>query len=406
MDLAAVTPRPPATGFPADWRWHHAHAATSLEDVERLFPGRFDLSALDRSGIARAAALYGMRVPPCYLDLARAADPADPIWRQAVPQPVEEQVAPEERRDPIGDERSDLHPLAALTRRYVDRVLLYPTPTCSVHCRHCFRKRMVGNADYAVSEADLDAALDWIAARPEIQEVILTGGDPLTLSDDKLLLLLRRLDALPHVRSLRLHTRLPVVNPYRITGALAAGFGALDTPVIVVTHFNHAVEVTEQAAAAARTLLAHGVALLNQSVLLAGVNDDVATHRELLWALLDARIRPYALHHADLVPGTRHLRTSLSAGRALLAALRGTVPGHALPRYLLDIPGGHGKVDAAAEAVRSRPRRAPAAGGEHATAGGEHAAGGGGPGDAEAEAYEVTAPDGSLHDYPPDVPGA
>jgi lysine 2,3-aminomutase len=249
-------------------------------------------------------------------------------------------------------------------------VLLHATPTCSVHCRHCFRKRVVGNPDYALADAELQAAIEWIAKERELHEVILTGGDPLTLSDGRLLEQLRRLDALPHIRTLRIHTRLPVVNPFRVTAELASALGTLRKPLLVVAHFNHPVEVTAAAARAAARLHEHGVAVLNQSVLLAGINDDPDVHRELLWALLSARIRPYALHHADLVPGTSHLRTSLEAGQALMRALRGTVPGHALPQYLLDVPGGHGKV--------------PAEGAWLAAADG---------------GWRVEAPDGTVHDY-------
>ncbi len=347
---AAPDVSPPDVAPPAfdprtdDWRRQHARAATSLDDVEALFPGRFDLAALDRPGIEAAIALYGMRATPYYLDLAERAAEDDPVWALAVPSPRETVRLPEERDDPIGDEVDGLHPHPALTRRYRDRVLLYPTPVCSVHCRHCFRKRVVGNADYAVDDAALAAAVDWIAGEPELHEVILTGGDPLTLGDDKLLALLERLDALPHVWSLRLHTRMPVVNPFRVTEALAARLGALRTPTLVVTHANHAVEVTGVFARAVRRLRGAGVDVLNQSVLLAGINDEPDGHRALLWALLRAGARPYALHHADLVPGTGHLRTHVERGYALMRALRGTVPGHALPRYLLDVPGGHGKV--------------------------------------------------------------
>jgi len=335
---AATPPRP------EDWLWQHQHAATSLADIERLFPGRFALDGLDRPGIEAAIALYGMRATPYYLSLARAADEHDPVWALAVPSPRETLVRPEEREDPIGDEEAHTRPLAALTHRYPDRVLLYPTPVCSVHCRHCFRKRLVGNPDYAVSAADLDAAVAYVEARPGIHEVILTGGDPLTLADGRLLALLARLAAIPHLRSLRIHTRMPVVNPFRITDELAAGLAAIRPPVLVVAHFNHPAEVTPQAVTAAARLLERGVGVLNQSVLLAGINSDADVHRELLWALVGARIRPYALHHADLVPGTSHLRTSVEQGRALLRTLRGTLPGHALPHYLLDVPGGHGKV--------------------------------------------------------------
>ncbi len=336
--------KPAVPTFPADWRWQHAHAAQSLDDVERLFPGRFDLSRLDRAGIERAAALYGMRATPYYLSLARAADACDPVWALAVPDPRELDVRREELADPTGDEVPRNHPLRAVTRRYADRALLLATPTCSVHCRHCFRKRLVGNADYAVSEAELDAALDWIAGEAGLREVILTGGDPLTLSDERLAAILRRLDGLPQLRLLRIHTRMPVVNPFRVTEELAGVLAACRKPLYVAAHFNHPVELAEPARAALARLHERGITLLNQSVLLAGLNDDASVHRELLFALAEAHVRPYALHHADLVPGTAHLRTTVQQGCALLRALRGTVPGHLLPDYLLDVPGGHGKV--------------------------------------------------------------
>lgn len=346
-DSAAVSPSAPAAReptFPADWRWQHGHAATSLEDVERLFPGRFDLSALDRAGIATAIARYGMRATPYYLGLARAARRDDPIWTLAVPSPDELVVRPEEREDPIGDETDVNRPAPAVTRRYVDRALLHPTPTCSVHCRHCFRKRLVGNAAYAVDDAQLEAALAVITRERDVHEVILTGGDPLTLGDDKLLAILSRLDALEHVWSLRIHTRMPVVNPFRVDDALAGRLAALATPVLVVAHFNHAVEVTPEAERAVRALRSRGIDVLNQSVLLARINDTPDAQRELLWALVRAGVRPYALHQGDLVPGTSHLRTPIATGKALMRALRGTVPGWMIPRWMLDVPGGHGKV--------------------------------------------------------------
>jgi lysine 2,3-aminomutase len=348
---AAAPPRPalpaapPATdGGPADWRWQHAHALRSLDDVERAFPGRFDLSRLDRPGIEAAVALWGMRATPYYLGLARRAEPDDPVWALAVPAPAETRRLPEERDDPIGDERDGLRPLPGVTRRYPDRVLLMPTPTCSVHCRHCFRRRFVGDAEQALDEAALDRAVGWIAAQPALREVILTGGDPLTLSDERLLALLGRLAAIPHVRWLRLHTRMPVVNPFRVTPGLVEGLSRVGRPVRVVGHWNHAVELTPESVGAAGRLRRAGIEVLNQSVLLAGLNDAPDVHRDLLCALLDAGVRPYALHHADLVPGTSHLRTGVHVGTALMRALRGTVPGHALPQYLLDVPGGHGKV--------------------------------------------------------------
>jgi lysine 2,3-aminomutase len=328
----------------ADWGWQHAHAASSLDDVERLFPGRFDLSGVDRASLEEVVARYGMRATPYYLSLAREASARDPVWALAVPSAAELDVRPEERSDPIGDETPANHPLPGVVRRYRDRALLSPTPVCSVHCRHCFRKRLVGRAEYALDDGALRTALDWIEGEADLREVILTGGDPLTLGDDRLLAILERLDGMEQLVSLRLHTRMPVVNPFRVTDALAARLGELTRPVILVTHFNHAVELTEAAREAARRLRDHGVDVLNQSVLMAGINDEPDAHRELLFALIGARIRPYALHQADLVPGTAHLRVPLERGEALMRALRGTVPGHALPRWLLDVPGGHGKV--------------------------------------------------------------
>jgi len=340
--MLAPTVSDPATV--ADWRWQHAHAATSLDDIERLFPGRFDLPVLDREGVGKAIAAYGMRATPYYLSLARRASSDDPIWALAVPSPSELSLRPEERSDPIGDETPANHPLRGVTRRYRDRALLSPTPICSVHCRHCFRKRLVGRAEYALDEAALDAALSWLAGEPELREVILTGGDPLTLSDDRLAAVLGRLDALPQLVSLRIHTRMPVVNPFRVTDVLATRLGQLSKPLTLVTHFNHAQELTDAARAAVARLRAADVDVLNQSVLLAGINDTPELQRELLFALLAARVRPYALHQADLVPGTAHLRVPLARGQALMRALRGSVPGHALPRWLLDVPGGHGKL--------------------------------------------------------------
>jgi lysine 2,3-aminomutase len=371
----APMPAPAASpsSFPTDWRWHHAHAATSLSAIETLFPARFDLSHLDRPAIDRAAADYGMRATPYYLNLARAADPRDPVWALAVPDPRELVVRPEELADPIGDELPHTHPLRAVTRRYPDRALLLVTPTCSVHCRHCFRKRLVGNSDYAVSEAELEAALTWLAGEPALREVILTGGDPLTLSDDRLMAVLRRLDAMPQLRLLRIHTRMPVVNPYRVTEGLAEKLGGLTKPLALASHFNHPVELTAEARAALARLHRRGITLLNQSVLLAGINEDAEVHRELLFALAEARVRPYALHQADLVPGTSHLRVPLERGRALMRALRGTVPGHLLPTWLLDMPGGHGKVPLDYPWVQA----------------------------GEAGGLRVEAPDGSRSDYGP-----
>ncbi len=328
-----------------DWRWQHNHAARSLDDIEALFPQRFALADL-RASLAGLDLEYSLRATPYYLDLARRARDDDPLWALAVPSPREARLTPDERHDPIGDELPQHRPVPAITRRYVDRALLYPTSLCSVHCRHCFRKRLVGRTDAMPQPGDLDRAIAWIESEHALREVILTGGDPLTLGDARLGELLERLDGIDHLRALRIHTRMPVVNPFRVTSTLAEIFASLRKPLTLVTHFNHAREVTPEARAAVTNLRRADVDVLNQSVLLAGINDGVENQRTLLWALSDARVRPYALHHADLVPGTSHLRTTIATGQHLMRELRGTLPGHLIPRYLLDVPGGHGKIPA------------------------------------------------------------
>jgi len=268
-------------------------------------------------------------------------DPGDPIARQYVPAAAELQIRPEERADPIGDARHT--PLPGITHRYPDRLLLKPLLVCPVYCRFCFRREQVGPAGEVLDPAALDAALTYIAARPEIWEVILSGGDPLILSPARLSAILGRLRAISHVAVVRIHSRVPVVDPGRIDAAMVSIFRA-SAPVWVVIHVNHPRELTAAARAAIGRLADAGIPLLSQSVLLRGVNDDPDTLTALLRALVALRIKPYYLHHGDLAAGTSHLRTSLAEGQALMAALRGRVSGLCLPTYVLDLPGGAGKV--------------------------------------------------------------
>jgi lysine 2,3-aminomutase len=259
---------------------------------------------------------------------------------QFVPSLAELETRPEELADPIGD---GVHaPTPGLTHRYPDRVILHATQTCEVYCRFCFRREKVGAAGH-LPEAELEAALAYLAATPAIREVILTGGDPMVLSPRRLGALMRRLEAIAHIEVVRFHTRIPVVNPDRITPDLLA---ALDIrpAVWVVVHTNHPAEITPEAEAALRRLARAGVPLLSQSVLLKGVNDDVETLERLFRALIRNRVKPYYLHHADLARGTAHFRTTIAAGQSLMEALRGRLSGMAQPTYVLDIPGGHGKV--------------------------------------------------------------
>jgi lysine 2,3-aminomutase len=288
------------------------------------------------AALERVAARYAVAVTPAMADLIAAPD--DPIARQFVPAEGELAITPEERGDPIGDGAHEAMP--GLVHRYPDRVLLKPHHACAVYCRFCFRREQVGPGGAALDEAALERALDYIRARPAIWEVILSGGDPLLLSPRRLKRLIGALDAIPHLGSIRVHTRLPVVAPERVSAAALAAKKA----VWVVLHVNHATELTEAAGAAIRKLLRAGIPLLAQTVLLKGVNDDAATLEELFRALVALRIKPYYLHHPDLAPGTSSFRGTIEEGQALMRSLRGRLSGICQPSYVLDIPGGHGKV--------------------------------------------------------------
>ena len=296
-----------------------------------------DLAALDA-----VAARYAVAITPALAELIDVADPADPIARQFVPSAEELDTRPEELADPIGDEAHS--PVEGIVHRYPDRVLLKPVHVCAVYCRFCFRREMVGPGKAeALSPTALQAALDYIRARPGIWEVILSGGDPLVMSPRRLRDIAAALAAIEHVRVIRIHTRLPVADPEKITPELVEALRVPGKATWLVLHANHARELTAAARAACGRIVDAGVPVLSQSVLLRGVNDDPATLEALLRALVETRIKPYYLHHGDLAPGTSHLRTSVAEGQALMRALRGRVSGLAQPTYVLDIPGGHGK---------------------------------------------------------------
>jgi lysine 2,3-aminomutase len=293
-----------------------------------------------RAEIEAVAQRYALALTPDMAELIDAADPMDPIGRQFIPAPAELDQSQEERSDPIGD---DAHsPLPGIVHRYPDRVLLKPIDVCAVYCRFCFRRETVGQGR-SLSRAELDAAFDYIRARPEIWEVILTGGDPLMLSPRRLAEIVNAIAAIAHVKVIRVHTRVPVVDPARVTPALVRALKARDKATYVVLHANHARELTANARAACGRFIDTGIPMLSQSVLLRGVNDDAGVLGELMRTLVECRIKPYYLHHADLAPGTAHWRTSIEEGRALMRALRGRLSGLCQPTYVLDIPGGHGK---------------------------------------------------------------
>ena len=307
------------------------------------------LEALEREGLvapdprlAEAAQSMAIALTPEMLGLIDRADAGDPIARQFVPSVLETEIAAEELSDPIGDEARS--PVKGIVHRYPDRVLLKPLHACPVYCRFCFRREKVGPGGEALSAAELDAAIAYVRARPEIWEVILTGGDPLMMAPRRLGELIAALDATQHVGVIRIHSRVPIVDPSRITAELLAAIKPRRATLWLGVHCNHARELAPAARAALAMLADAGIPLIGQTVLLAGVNDDVETLDQLMRALVSARVKPYYLHHPDLVRGTSHFRVSIQRGQELMRALRGRLSGLAQPTYVLDVPGGHGKV--------------------------------------------------------------
>jgi lysine 2,3-aminomutase len=291
--------------------------------------------------LRRVAGNFAVALTGDVAALIDPADPDDPIAAQYVPRPSELVTAPEESADPIGDERWS--PVPGIVHRYSDRVLLKPILVCPVYCRFCFRREQVGREDALLSPDALAAAFDYIRARPEIWEVIVTGGDPFLLSARRLAAIVKTLAAVPHVAVIRFHTRVPIADPRRVRPALLAALGS-EKAVYVVVHANHPRELTEPARQSVGRLTRAGIPVLSQSVLLRGVNDDPAVLEALFRGLVAMRVKPYYLHHPDLARGTGHFRLGIDAGQRLVGALRGRVSGLCQPSYVLDIPGGHGKV--------------------------------------------------------------
>ena len=295
----------------------------------------------DAAAIEQVAARYAIGITPHVLDLIDRADPADPVAAQYVPSEAELVATPDERADPVGD---DTHsPVKGIVHRYKDRALLKPTHACAVYCRFCFRREMVGPGGAALDADELAQAVDHIRATPAIREVILTGGDPLVLSARRLASLLGELAAIDHVDWIRIHSRVPVAEPTRVTDELVAALKTTKA-VWVAVHVNHANELSPEALAACAKFVDAGIPLIGQTVLLKGVNDDADTLDTLFRALTKNRIKPYYLHHGDLAPGTSHFRTTIAHGQGLMRELRARLSGLAQPVYVLDIPGGAGKV--------------------------------------------------------------
>ena len=310
-----------------------------MSTTERIAAQHVDRNADD---LALVANRFAVAITEPMQDLVDPADPDDPIAKQFMPDVRELAEHPDELCDPIGDDRHS--PVPGIVHRYPDRLLLTPIRVCPVYCRFCFRRETVGQQDNGLlSTAELETALDYICRHREVWEVILSGGDPLLLSPRRLRNIVNELNDIDHVKVIRIHTRIPVVEPERIDLELVTALKQ-DKALFVILHTNHPRELTIDARQACARLIDNGIPMLSQSVLLKGINNDAAVLEELLRTLVENRIKPYYLHHADRARGTSHFRTTIDDGQKIMRQLRGRVSGLCQPEYVLDIPGGHGKV--------------------------------------------------------------
>ena len=321
-----------------DWRWQLKHRVTTLEQLEHLLP---TLTPSERAGAKLARSKLAMAIPPYFFSLIDPTDENCPIRRQVVPRLEETHTAPWEVSDPCGE---DAHsPVPGLVHRYPDRVLFLVTDRCAAYCRYCTRSRLVSNASGYDFHPEFDRQIAYVAEHPEIRDVLLSGGDPLLLSDEKLEYLLTRLRAIKHIEFLRIGTRIPIFLPQRITPELCAMLRQFH-PLFLSIHSNHPRELTTEVRAALGRLADAGIPLGNQSVLLRHVNDDAEVMKAHLHKLLMCRVRPYYLYQCDLIEGSDHLRAGVRQGLEIMEALRGHTTGYAVPQYVIDAPGGGGKV--------------------------------------------------------------
>lgn len=333
-----------------DWRWQLKHRITTLEQLERLLP---TLTPEERAGTLLSNHKLALAITPYFFNLIDPADECCPIRRQVIPRLEETVTAPWEMTDPCGEDSHS--PVPGLVHRYPDRVLFLVTDRCAAYCRYCTRSRLVSNASGYDFHPQYDRQIEYIARHPEVRDVLLSGGDPLLLSDEKLEDLLSRLRALPHVEFLRVGTRIPVFLPQRITPELCQMLRRFH-PLFISIHSNHPRELTLEVRQALERLADAGIPLGNQSVLLRHVNDDPTVMRAHVQKLLRCRVRPYYLYQCDLIAGSAHLRTSVRRGLEIMEALRGHTTGYAVPTYVIDAPGGGGKVPVSPEYVLSHNR--------------------------------------------------
>jgi len=330
-----------------DWRWQLKHRITTPEQLQRLMP---TLTPEEFAGAKLANTKLALAITPYFFNLIDPADENCPVRLQVIPKIAETQTAPWEMSDPCGEDSHS--PVPGLVHRYPDRVLFLVTDRCAAYCRYCTRSRLVSNASGYDFHPDFDRQIEYIARHPEIRDVLLSGGDPLLLSDDKLGNLLGRLRAIPHVEFLRIGSRIPTFLPQRITPELCAMLKKFH-PLFMSIHSNHPRELTTEVRDATGRLADAGIPLGNQSVLLKHVNDDATVMKALVQKLLMCRVKPYYLYQCDLISGSAHLRASVRKGIEIMTQLRGHTTGYAVPQYVIDAPGGGGKVPVNPEYVLS-----------------------------------------------------
>ena len=320
-----------------DWRWQLRHAVRTPEALGKLIA----LTDDEKAGCLETASVFRLGITPYYLSLIDPAHPFCPVRMQSIPVKAEARVRPGELLDPLGEDKT--RPVEAIVHKYPDRVLFLAVDSCSVYCRHCTRRRLTKGGEAELSRAELQKGIEYVRSHPEVRDVLISGGDPLLLSDERLLELLTPLREIPHLEMIRIGTRLPVCLPMRITESLATLLRRF-APLFVVTHFNHPKEITAEAREACERLVDHGIPVENQAVLMRRLNSSARIIKELGHRSLSMRVRPYYLHQMDVAQGLEHLRTPIATGIEILEQLRGHTTGLAVPHLAVDLPGGGGKV--------------------------------------------------------------
>jgi lysine 2,3-aminomutase len=330
-----------------DWRWQQRHSVRSLAQLERFV----ELTEDERRGCEETKDVFRLGISPYYLSLIDAKNPFCPVRMQSIPVRAEAITAPGELRDPLGEDKH--RPVRAIVHKYPDRVLLLALDHCSVYCRHCTRRRITSGDEGGISREELSEAVAYLRGHPEVRDVLVSGGDPLLLGTPRLVELLEQVRAVPHVEIIRIGTRIPVCLPMRVDAELAKALRKF-APLFVVTHFNHAKEITPEARAACERLVDHGVPVENQAVLMRRLNSSAVAIKDLMQKCLTMRVRPYYLHQMDVAEGLEHLRTPIEAGVGILRELRGFTSGLAVPHLAVDLPGGGGKVTLQPDYVAAR----------------------------------------------------